>query len=65
MIVRPPKLDGKRAGVLGTRAPHRPNPVGMTVARLVKIENDTLFLNGTDLVNGTPVFVSVFLVLKN
>ena len=57
-------LDGKRVGIFGTRTPHRPNPIGLTTARLDKIVGDTLYLNGTDLVSGTPIFV-IFIFFFN
>ena len=37
------------------RTPHRPNPVGLTLAKIEKIEGDTLHLSGLDLLDGTPV----------
>ena len=36
--VRPPRLDGAKMGVFATRSPHRPNSIGLTLARLEKIE---------------------------
>ncbi len=53
---RPPRLGGeKRLGVFATRAPYRPNPIGLSVATLVKVEGDTLHLAGADLIDGTPI----------
>ena len=53
--IHPPRLGGKTFGMLATRSPHRPNPVGLTVARIDSIEGDTIHMSGVDLVNGTPV----------
>jgi tRNA-Thr(GGU) m(6)t(6)A37 methyltransferase TsaA len=53
--VHPPRLKGKTVGVFASRSPHRPSPIGLSVAKLEKIEGDTLFLSGTDLVDGTPI----------
>eukprot|EP00040_Diaphanoeca_grandis_P004101 m.27050 g.27050 ORF g.27050 m.27050 type:complete len:366 (-) comp15654_c0_seq1:129-1226(-) len=53
--VTPPKLGGTRVGVFSTRAPYRPNPIGLSLARLEKIEGDTLYFSGADLLDGTPV----------
>eukprot|EP00919_Chromeraceae_sp_WS-2016_P007122 GHVR01016753.1.p1 GENE.GHVR01016753.1~~GHVR01016753.1.p1 ORF type:complete len:109 (+),score=42.90 GHVR01016753.1:212-538(+) len=53
--VTPPKLEGKRVGVFATRAPHRPNPIGLTVCRVERIESTQIVLAGVDLVHGTPV----------
>lgn len=57
--VRPPRLGGnKRIGVFATRAPVRPNPVGISVCPLLGLEDDgaVLVLGGVDLVDGTPIF---------
>jgi len=45
----------KRVGILSTRTPHRPNPIGITLTRLDRIEGRTLYLSAVDLVEGTPV----------
>lgn len=42
-------------GVLATRSPHRPNPIGLTVVQLLRRENHTLRVKGLDAWNGTPV----------
>lgn len=54
--VVPPMLK-KRKGVLSTRSPHRPNPIGVTLARLDYVckASRTIVLGGCDLVHGTPV----------
>ena len=60
--VRPPRLGGNtRMGVFATRSPFRPNPLGLSVVRLERIEYDTprgavLHVRGADLMNGTPIF---------
>jgi len=36
--VRPPRLNGAKMGLFATRSPHRPNPVGLTLAQIEKIE---------------------------
>ena len=58
--VRPPRLGGnQRVGVFASRSPFRPNPIGMSVVKLEKIECDggrcLLHLRGADLLDGTPV----------
>jgi tRNA-Thr(GGU) m(6)t(6)A37 methyltransferase TsaA len=58
--VRPPRLGGnRRVGVFASRAPYRPNPVGLSVFQLldiVRVANKLLVkIAGTDLVEGTPV----------
>lgn len=60
--VRPPRLGGNmRMGVFATRSPFRPNPIGLSSVRLVRIEYDTqegpvLIVAGADLMNGTPIY---------
>ncbi|CAN0229224.1 unnamed protein product [Ectocarpus sp. 12 AP-2014] len=54
--VCPPRL-GKRIGVLGTRSPHRPNPLGLTMVKLdgVDLKTNSITVSGIDLVDGTPI----------
>lgn len=59
--VRPPRLGGNtRMGVFATRSPFRPNPIGLTVVRLLKVEPSpeglTLVVSGADMMDGTPVY---------
>lgn len=53
--IHPPRLRGETIGLFASRAPHRPTPLGLSVARLVRVEGDTLHLCGIDLVDGTPI----------
>jgi tRNA-Thr(GGU) m(6)t(6)A37 methyltransferase TsaA len=55
-LVLPPRGPARRRGVFATRSPHRPNPLGLTVVRLLGIEGCRLRLGPCDLVDGTPVF---------
>jgi tRNA (adenine37-N6)-methyltransferase len=50
-----PFLDDARRGVLATRSPRHPNPIGLSVVRLLAVEGCTLHVVGLDLVDGTPV----------
>ncbi len=52
--VLPPRSE-KRRGVFATRAPHRPNPLGMSLVELTKIDGLVLSVEGLDLLDGTPV----------
>ena len=52
--VKPPRL-GVKTGVFSTRSPHRPNPVGLTLAKLESVDGDTLTVSGIDIVDGTPI----------
>ncbi|MCC6649479.1 MAG: tRNA (N6-threonylcarbamoyladenosine(37)-N6)-methyltransferase TrmO [Polyangiaceae bacterium] len=53
--VQPPRGDGGRVGVLSTRSPHRPNPIGLSAVELVRVEGFTVHVRGLDLLDGTPV----------
>ncbi|MBR3412051.1 MAG: tRNA (N6-threonylcarbamoyladenosine(37)-N6)-methyltransferase TrmO [Bacteroidales bacterium] len=60
--VRPPRLGGnERMGVFATRSPFRPNPIGLSSVRLVKVEMNeqlgpVLHVSGADLMDGTPIY---------
>lgn len=62
--VRPPRLGGNvRMGVFATRAPFRPNPIGLSAVRLEKVElhpqdGPVLHLSGVDLVTARPFWTS-------
>lgn len=58
--VRPPRLGGnERVGVFASRAPIRPNPIGLSVVRLIDVQQENggirLHLGGLDLLDGTPI----------
>ncbi len=50
-----PFLDDQKHGVFSTRAPNRPNPIGISVVRLVSRERNTLHVKDLDIVDGTPL----------
>jgi tRNA-Thr(GGU) m(6)t(6)A37 methyltransferase TsaA len=50
-----PFLDDNQRGLFATRAPARPNPIGISVVRLVKIEKGHLDILNVDVVDGTPL----------
>src|SRR5262249_27024053 len=50
-----PFLDDQVRGVFATRAPGRPNRIGLSVVRLIAIEGRILHVSGIDLLDGTPV----------
>ncbi len=52
--VLPPRSDVKR-GVFATRSPHRPNPIGLSAVRLVRVEGLRVVVRDLDLLEGTPV----------
>jgi len=55
--IRPPLLHGQATGLFSTRTPHRPNPIGLTLARVVRVDakNRRVHLAGLDLCDMTPV----------
>ena len=53
--VFPPRGD-KKISVLATRSPHRPNPLGLSCVKLLKVEHNSLKISGHDLVDQTPIF---------
>lgn len=50
-----PFLDDQERGVFATRAPVRPNHLGMSVVRLDRVEGNLLHIRDVDLLDGTPV----------
>jgi tRNA-Thr(GGU) m(6)t(6)A37 methyltransferase TsaA len=54
LLVKPP-FQTRRRGVFATRSPHRPNPVGMTVVRLLGRRGNILEVSGLDMLDGTPI----------
>jgi tRNA-Thr(GGU) m(6)t(6)A37 methyltransferase TsaA len=64
-----PFMDDELHGVFATRAPKRPNPIGISVVRLVRVEGVMLYIEDVDMVDGTPLldikpYVPEFDVLK-
>lgn len=45
----------EKLGVFATRSPYRPNPIGMTCVKLVKIDGRKLYVEESDLIDGSPV----------
>jgi tRNA-Thr(GGU) m(6)t(6)A37 methyltransferase TsaA len=50
-----PFLDEVKRGVFATRAPRRPNPIGLSIVRLKKIRNTTLSVAALDVLDKTPL----------
>lgn len=53
--VLPPRSTTGRKGVFATRSPHRPNPIGLSVVRLEKVDGLNLHILNADMLDGTPV----------
>lgn len=50
-----PFLDDKPHGVFATRAPKRPNPIGLSIVKLNKMENGILYIENIDVIDNTPL----------
>lgn len=50
-----PFTDNIPRGVFATRHPQRPNPIGISVVRLVRVEGTTIYLEGVDILDGSPL----------
>jgi tRNA-Thr(GGU) m(6)t(6)A37 methyltransferase TsaA len=53
--VTPPQSGGKEVGLFASRSPARPNPIGLSVVRIRKIEDNVLHISGIDAYDGSPV----------
>jgi len=54
-LVRPPRGTRERRSLFATRSPDRPNPIGLSCVRLVRVEGCNLHVQGVDLIDGTPI----------
>ncbi len=50
-----PPTDDRPHGVFATRSPYRPNPIGLTVVRLLRRDGNLLHVRGVDMLDGTPI----------
>jgi len=50
-----PFLDKEPRGIFATRAPSRPNPIGLSLVELVRVENNLVHVDRVDVLNGTPL----------
>lgn len=49
------RSESKKKGVFATRSPDRPNPIGIAVVKVVKIEDNVLYVKYLDAIDNTPV----------
>jgi tRNA-Thr(GGU) m(6)t(6)A37 methyltransferase TsaA len=54
-LMATPPTDTRAHGVFATRAPRRPNPIGLTVVQLLRREGRNLHVRGVDMLDGTPI----------
>ncbi len=50
-----PFMDKTERGIFSTRSPARPNPIGLSIVRLVRVEGRKLTVKGIDVLDGTPL----------
>ena len=50
-----PFLDTEKRGLFATRAPRRPNPIGISVVRVERVEGNNLHFRDVDMLDGTPL----------
>jgi len=50
-----PFMDNETHGVFAMRGPSRPNPIGISIVRLVRVEGNVLHIQDVDILNGTPL----------
>ncbi len=58
------RVDGKKVGVFASRTPHRLSKIGMQDVRLLKVEGMSLYVEGLDAIDGTPV-LDIKVKIKN
>ncbi len=54
-VAHPPSLGGGTVGLFASRSPNRPNPIGLYVARLLRIEGRRIYTSGLSALDGTPL----------
>ena len=54
-LVVTPFMDSQPHGVFATRAPKRPNPIGLSIVKLLSIEQNILHIENVDILDGTPL----------
>ena len=50
-----PFLEDKEHGIFAIRSPHRPNHIGMSIVKIINIENNRVYFNSVDMLDGTPL----------
>lgn len=49
------RRDAPLLGIFATRTPHRPNPIGLTLVKILKVDRNVITVHGLDAFNGTPI----------
>lgn len=50
-----PFLDKQERGLFSTRAPHRPNPIGLSVLKVEGVQENQILVSNVDILDGTPL----------
>lgn len=53
--VHPPRLRGETVGLFASRTPHRPNPIGLSLLEIDRVEANGVWVRGTDILDATPI----------
>lgn len=54
-LLQKPFMDEEARGVFAIRSPSRPNPIGISVVKLKRVEGNILYISGLDIIDGTPL----------
>jgi len=55
LVTQSPRGDGRTTGTFSLRSPVRPNPIGTSLVKLVRIDGETVVVRGLDCLDGTPL----------
>ena len=55
MTISPPWAEGKEIGLFSSRSPNRPNPIGLSIVSIKKIDGNKIYTSGIDAFNNTPL----------
>lgn len=55
MMISPPWANQQDVGIFASRSPNRPNPIGISVVKIKKIIDNTIYISGIDAFDGTPL----------
>ena len=53
--INPPRHNRKEMGVFSTHSPIRPNPIGLSILEVLRVEGNIIYVKGLDMLNGTPI----------
>ena len=53
--INPPRHNRKEMGVFSTHSPVRPNPIGLSILEVLRVEGNIIYVRGLDMLNGTPI----------